>query len=124
MFRKLYSIASKAFFFLLNYAILLLPNIMYLTTYVFTCTVIVLLSENAHLVSSTCIKKTLNVTKIFYADTLSFNHNNKEFIHRLAMDNEMNEINFNDTIDSAPTESVSITNIDSINIESNKNEII
>ena len=36
----------------------------------------------------------------------------------------MNEINFNDTIDSAPTESVSISNIDSTNIESNKNEII
>ena len=33
----------------------------------------------------------------------------------------MNEINFNDTIDSAPTESVSISNIDSTNIESNKN---
>ncbi len=36
----------------------------------------------------------------------------------------MNEINFNDTIDSAPTESVSISNIDSTNIDSNKNEII
>ena len=36
----------------------------------------------------------------------------------------MNEINFNDTINSAPTESVSISNIDSTNIESNKNEII
>ena len=36
----------------------------------------------------------------------------------------MNEINFNDTIDSAPTESVSISNIDITNIESNKNEII
>ena len=36
----------------------------------------------------------------------------------------MNEINFNDTIDSAPTESVSISNIDSTDIESNKNEII
>ena len=36
----------------------------------------------------------------------------------------MNEIIFNDTIDSAPTESVSISNIDSTNIESNKNEII
>ena len=36
----------------------------------------------------------------------------------------MNEINFNDTIDSAPTESVSISNIDNTNIESNKNEII
>ncbi|MDC0037671.1 septal ring lytic transglycosylase RlpA family protein [Alphaproteobacteria bacterium] len=36
----------------------------------------------------------------------------------------MNEINFNDTIDSAPTESVSISNIDSTNIETNKNEII
>ena len=35
-----------------------------------------------------------NAKKIFYADTLSFNHNNKEFIHRLAMDNEMTEINF------------------------------
>ena len=36
----------------------------------------------------------------------------------------MNDINFNDTIDAAPTESVSISNIDSTNIESNKNEII
>ncbi len=36
----------------------------------------------------------------------------------------MNEINFNDTIDSAPTESVSISDIDSNKIESNKNEII
>ena len=36
----------------------------------------------------------------------------------------MNEINFNDTIDSAPTESVSISDIDSSKIESNKNEII
>jgi len=40
------------------------------------------------------IKNSLNVKKIFYADTLSFNYNNKEFIHRLAMDNEMTEINF------------------------------
>ena len=36
----------------------------------------------------------------------------------------MNEINFNDTIDSAPTESVSISDIDSSKIASNKNEII
>ena len=36
----------------------------------------------------------------------------------------MNEINFNDTIDSAPTETVSISDIGSTNIESNKNEII
>ncbi len=36
----------------------------------------------------------------------------------------MNEINFNDTIDAAPTESVSISDIDSTKIESNKNEII
>ena len=40
------------------------------------------------------IKNSLNVKKIFYADTLSFNHDNKEFIHRLAMNNEMTEINF------------------------------
>ena len=40
------------------------------------------------------IKNSLNAKKIFYADTLSFNHNSKEFIHRLAMDNEMTEINF------------------------------
>ncbi len=36
----------------------------------------------------------------------------------------MNEINFNDTIDSAPTESVSISNIDTAKTETNKNEII
>ena len=36
----------------------------------------------------------------------------------------MNEINFNNTIDSAPTETVSISDIDSTKIESNKNEII
>lgn len=40
------------------------------------------------------IKNSLNAKKIFYADTLSFNRGNKEFIHRLAMDNEMSEINF------------------------------
>ncbi len=40
------------------------------------------------------IKNSLNVKKIFYADTLSFNQNTNGFIHRLAMDNEMTEINF------------------------------